>query len=81
MKEMLHDIVESIIGEGRQIDIVERTSEGEDDQSDLIVLELTVAREDMGKVIGKRGRIAKSIRTMVKACASRRHQKVTVEIV
>lgn len=45
------------------------------------VIELRVAPEDMGKVIGKQGRIAKALRTVVKAAATRKNQKVTVEIV
>ena len=44
-------------------------------------IELRVAPEDMGKVIGKQGRIAKALRTVVKAAATRNNQKVTVEIV
>ncbi|KJS18980.1 MAG: hypothetical protein VR72_20800 [Clostridiaceae bacterium BRH_c20a] len=46
-----------------------------------IILELTVASEDMGKVIGKQGRIAKAIRTVVKAAATREGKKVVVEII
>lgn len=46
-----------------------------------LVLELKVAPEDMGKVIGKQGRIAKAIRTIVKAAAIREGKKVVVEIV
>jgi len=46
-----------------------------------LVLELRVAPEDMGKVIGKQGRIAKAIRTIVKAAAIREGKKVVVEIV
>ena len=45
------------------------------------VIELRVAPEDMAKVIGKQGRIAKALRTVVKAAATRNNQKVTVEIV
>ena len=45
------------------------------------VIEPRVAPEDMGKVIGKQGRIAKALRTVVKAAATRNNQKVTVEIV
>ena len=44
------------------------------------VIELRVAPDDMGKVIGKQGRIAKALRTVVKAAATRNNQKVTVEI-
>ena len=45
-----------------------------------ITIHLTVAQEDMGKVIGKQGRIAKAIRTVVKAAAVKANKKVTVEI-
>ena len=45
-----------------------------------ITIHLTVAQEDMGKVIGKQGRIAKAIRTVVKAAAVKKKKKVTVEI-
>ena len=46
-----------------------------------LVLELRVAPEDMGKVIGKQGRVAKAIRTVVKAAALNENQKVVVEII
>ena len=45
------------------------------------VIKLSVAADDMGKVIGKQGRIAKAIRTVVKACAMKENKNVTVEIV
>jgi len=45
-----------------------------------VLLELSVAHEDMGKVIGKQGRIAKAIRTVVKAAAVKENKKVVVEI-
>ena len=45
------------------------------------LVELRVAQEDMGKVIGKQGKIARAIRTVVKAAAAKEHKKVTVEIV
>ena len=45
------------------------------------VIELRVAPDDMGKVIGKQGRIAKALRTVVKAAAIRENKKVTVEII
>lgn len=51
----------------------------EDNKS--MVLELTVAPEDMGKVIGKQGRIAKAIRTVVKAAATKEGKKISVEII
>lgn len=46
-----------------------------------IILELKVAPDDMGKVIGKQGRIAKSIRTIVKAASSKESKRVVVEII
>ena len=45
------------------------------------VIRLSVAQEDMGKVIGKQGRIAKAIRTVVKAAAIKKGERVTVEII
>jgi len=75
LKEVLHDIVAAIIGDNAQIDIVEKEKEG------MIILELTVSKENMGKVIGRKGKIAKAIRTVVKACANRDNKKVTVDII
>lgn len=54
------------------------TTEGTD--KDMII-KLQVAKEDMGKIIGKQGRIAKAIRTVVKASAIKHNKKVTVEII
>ena len=74
MKDILHDIVAAIIGEDAKIEITEKENNG------MTVLELSVAKEDMGKVIGRKGKIAKAIRTVVKACANRHDKKVSVEI-
>ena len=74
MKEILHDIVAAIIGEDAKIEITEKENNG------MTVLELSVEKEDMGKVIGRKGKIAKAIRTVVKACANRQNKKVSVEI-
>ena len=74
MKEMLHDIVAAIIGEDAKIEITEKENNG------MTVLELSVPKEDMGKVIGRKGKIAKAIRTVVKACANRHDKKVSIEI-
>lgn len=75
MKEILYDIVAGIIGEEAKIEINEKEKDG------IIVLELSVGKEDMGKVIGRKGKIAKAIRTVVKACANRENKKVMVEII
>ena len=50
------------------------------EEEDRTVLKLHVAQEDMGRVIGKQGRIAKAIRTIVKSAATREKKKVTVDI-
>ena len=50
------------------------------DNGKEITIHLTVAQEDMGKVIGKQGRIAKAIRTVVKAAAVKANKRITVEI-
>lgn len=50
------------------------------EEEDRTVFKLHVAQEDMGRVIGKQGRIAKAIRTIVKSAAARENQKVTVDI-
>lgn len=49
--------------------------------SQSVIIELKVASEDMGKVIGKQGRIAKAIRTVVKAAATKENRRVVVEII
>ena len=75
MKEVLEIIAKSLVDYPEQVDVKEINNE---DQT--VTLELRVAESDMGKVIGKQGRIAKAIRTVVKAAASREHKKVAVEI-
>ena len=75
MKEVLEIIAKSPVDYPEQVDVKEINNE---DQT--VTLELRVAESDMGKVIGKQGRIAKAIRTVVKAAASRENKKVAVEI-
>jgi len=60
-----------------QPDAVKVTQE---EDKNAVTIYLSVAPEDMGKVIGKQGRIAKAIRTVTKAAAARENKKVTVEI-
>ncbi len=75
MKEVLEIIAKSLVDYPDEVDVKEIENE------DLTVtLELRVSDSDMGKVIGKQGRIAKAIRTVVKAAASRENKKVAVEI-
>ncbi len=75
MKEVLEHIARSLVDEPDRVDV--RQVEGER----AIILELRVAPEDMGKVIGKQGRIAKAIRTVVNAAAVKENKRVMVEIV
>ena len=75
MKELLAVIAKALVDEPAAVSVSER----EDERS--IGLELRVADADMGKVIGKQGRIAKCIRTVMKAAASRENKHVVVEIV
>ncbi|MCD8181649.1 MAG: KH domain-containing protein [Firmicutes bacterium] len=75
MKEVLEIIAKSLVDYPEQVDVKEIIN---DDQT--VTLELRVAESDMGKVIGKQGRIAKAIRTVVKAAASRENKKVAVDI-
>lgn len=75
MKELLEVIAKNLVEHPEQV----RVSEKEGERA--WILELKVAPEDMGKVIGKQGRIAKAIRTVVKAAAIHEDKKIIVEIV
>lgn len=75
MKELVELIAKSLVDNPEEVSVNE-VSRGES-----IVLELTVSKDDMGKVIGKQGRIAKAIRTVVKAAAVKENKRVVVEIV
>ncbi len=75
MKELIHVIAMALVDHPDEVVVTETETEK------TIVVELRVAPEDMGKVIGKQGRIAKSIRTLVKAAATKDDKKVVVEIV
>ena len=75
MKELVQVIAKSLVDNPSEVHV----NEVQGEQS--VVLELRVAPEDMGKVIGKQGRIAKAIRTVVKAAALNKDQKIVVEII
>ena len=74
MKELVEVIAKSLVDYPDEVQVLETENEK------AIILELKVAQSDMGKVIGKQGRIAKAIRTVVKAAASKEDRKVIVEI-
>lgn len=63
------------------VDYPEQVEVNEIEGNQSIIVELKVAPEDMGKVIGKQGRIAKAIRTVVKAAATKENKRVIVEII
>ena len=75
MLELVKYVAESLVVNPSEV----KAKQVEGDKS--IVLELSVAREDMGKVIGKQGRIAKAIRAVVKAASTKSRKKYVVEIV
>ena len=75
MKELLLYMAKNLVDDPEAVTVNEIKDE------DGTVLELRVASADMGKVIGRQGRIAKEIRTIIKTVAQRTGEKVTVEIV
>ncbi len=75
MKELLLYMAKNLVDNPDEVTVTEHSDE------EGTVLELRVAEGDMGKVIGRQGRIAKEIRTIVKTVAQRSGEKVTVEIV
>ncbi len=75
MKELVEVIAKALVEFPQEVVVTESQNEK------AIVLELHVAQSDMGKVIGKQGRIAKAIRSVVKAAAAKEEKKVIVEIV
>ena len=74
MKELVEVIAKSLVDSPQEVVVTET------EENDAILLELKVAPADMGKVIGRQGRIAKAIRTVVKAASSKGEKKVVVDI-
>lgn len=75
MKDLVEVIAKSLVEHPEEVVVTEKES------GKTTVIELNVAQSDMGKVIGKQGRIAKAIRAVVKAAASKSDKKVVVDIV
>ena len=75
MKVILKTIIESLVENKDAVEINEKAEEKN------VVYEVKVADNDMGRVIGRQGRLAKSIRTVMKAAGTKEHKKVTVEFV
>ncbi len=75
MRELVEYLARQLVNNPDAVDVTETQSDT------ALVLELKVAKEDLGRVIGKQGRTAKSIRTILNAAASRTNRKVVLEIV
>ena len=75
MKEILKTIIESLVENKDTVQINESESEK------LVTYEVKVADSDMGRVIGRQGKLAKSIRTVMKAAGGKEHKKVNVEFI
>jgi len=76
MKELLVEIVNELVDDKDAISV----TVDEPNEEDITVYHLSVAQDDMGRVIGKQGRIAKAIRTIMRAAAGKKNQKIMVEI-
>ena len=75
MKELLTYVAKNLVDHPDQVSVTEHIGDGE------TALELRVASEDMGKVIGRQGRVAKCIRTVMRAAAAKENKRVIVDIV
>ncbi|HMM21431.1 MAG TPA: KH domain-containing protein [Selenomonadales bacterium] len=75
MKELVEVIAKALVKNPELVHVTSQTD------NSVIVYEVRVAPDDMGKIIGKQGRIAKALRTVVKAAATRENKKVMVEII
>lgn len=75
MEELLVNIAKGLVEKPEEVNVTSEPSE-----NGGLILHLHVAEEDMGRVIGKQGRIAKAIRTVMRAAATRNNTRVVVEI-
>ena len=75
MKELVEVIAKSLVDHPEDVRVEEKQ------QDRQVTLELQVDEDDMGKVIGRQGRIAKAMRTVVKAATTRENKKVSVDII
>lgn len=75
MKELVEILAKALVNHPEEVNVTEVNKE------DTLVLQVTVNKEDMGKVIGKQGKVAKAIRSVVRAAAIKEGKKVVVEII
>jgi len=74
MKELIHYIASSLVDHPDKVQVTES------EQDDTIIIELTVAKEDLGKVIGKQGRTARAMRALLSAAAGKINKRSRLEI-
>lgn len=75
MKDILEVIIKNLVDNSEEVSITEKT------EAKSICYEVKVAKDDMGKVIGKQGKMAKAIRSIIKAIATKEHKKVNIEFI
>jgi predicted RNA-binding protein YlqC (UPF0109 family) len=75
MRELVEYMVKSLVDDPNSVSV------SEDDTGEEIILELTVAQEDMGRVIGRQGRVINAMRTLVQTCAARDDRRASLEII
>ena len=75
MKQTLTDLVKAIVDNPDEVIVVEKVS------GDMCILEINVAKTDLGKIIGRQGKIAKSLRTVMRAAATKSGKRVMVDII
>ncbi len=73
MKDILEVLIKNLVDNPDEVSITEKT------EAKAICYEVKVSKNDMGKVIGKQGKMAKAIRSIIKAVATKEHKKVNVE--
>lgn len=73
MKDLLEVIIKGLVEDKNAVSIEEKNT------NDVISYQVSVAKDDMGKVIGKQGRMAKSVRTVMKSVAGKEHKKINIE--
>lgn len=75
MKEILKTIIENLVDDTESIEITEK------ENNKIIELQVRISKDDMGKVIGKQGRTANAIRTLMKSVAGKENKKINIEFV
>ncbi len=75
MKQLVEEIVKLLVDKPEEVGVTEVAGE------QAVILELKVAKEDLGKVIGKQGRTAKAMRTILSAASTKLHKRTVLEII